>query len=338
MSDLFAGGEDTSFVVTGSLIVSTTSGTYRSTFARCSLGTSTGAPSTADPPAFRMTSRAWSATGTVWLHVEWMNQNSATFTSNATLLRLLDGSGVARIVVRGTATAGQVKIDKRNAAGSFTNLVTSAASAIAASAAPQALDLFVNYAVSGQATLYVNGVSVADTGAGVDVTTDGVTTLAQADLCAITSGGTDRWSECIVRDSTTIGSALVTIPPVAAGNTQSWTPNTVGNVNEVSINDANSISTSSANALSEWTVSTSLPTGSWAITSVVQEIRMNRGATGPQNAEWLVRTSDGTDHVTGSIGPAIGLANYANIWATNPHTSAAWNAGELINAGIESLT
>jgi hypothetical protein len=339
MTDRFAGGEDSSFTLTGSLPIVTSGGLFRSGFARCSLGNSAGSSSAADPPAFRLTTKAWTpATGNNWFHAQWNNSTTNSFTSNATLMRLLDGSGIARIVVRATGTAGQIKIDKRNAAGTFTNLVTSAAGAISGSSIPQALDFFVNYAVSGQATFYVGGVAIADTGAGVDVTTDGVTTLGQGDLCCINTSGSDRWSECIDRDTTTLGSALQTLPPLAAGNTQSWTPNTVGNINEITINDSNNVSTSSANSLSEWTVATTLPVGQWTISSVQQEVRISRGASGPQNFEFLVRTSDGSDHVSGTTNPTTSLANYANNWPLNPHTSTAWNPGELVNSGVESLT
>ena len=132
--------------------------------------------------------------------------------------------------------------------------------------------------------------------------------------------------------------AIQTLPPVAAGNTQSWLPNTVADVNPTTINDTNFVATISANALSEWTVATTLPPGSWTIAAVVQEARVSVGLTGPQHFEWLVRTVDGSDNVTGSVAPTTSFANYSNIWPTNPHTTAAWAAGGLINAGIESLT
>ncbi len=333
MTDLFVGGEDTSFTFTGTPAFTTSgSGTqWRAGFAR---GKVTADTSAADPPANRIAAPAFAAQSSLWVHAQFSNQNVASTTNNATLMRLLDGAN-ARIVLRSTTTSGQIKIDKRNAAGTFTNLVTSAAGALPAKASPTALDLFVSYGASGRITLYVDGVSVADTGAGVDVTTDGATTLNALELASVVTGG--GWSEVLVRDASTLGAAVVTLPPVASGNTQSWTPNTVGNVNEAVLSDATTVTTTSANALQQWTVATTLPTGSWAISSVQQDARVSRGASGPQNFEWLVRTVDGTDHVTGTVNPTTSLANYRNNWPVNPQTSGAWSAGDLINAGIESL-
>lgn len=341
MTVLWAGGEDTSFVTTLQALPSTAGpNLFRSAFARCAMSINFGA-TTFPPTAYCLTPILTPVTS-FWLHGRYATVGNGSL-SNAVWWAIADAGGVYRIAVLPTATAGQVRIVKRDASGTVTTLVTSAAGAISTfTHANQldAFDLFVNYAVSGQVTLYFNGVAIADTGPGVDVTTDSATTLAQT-LWGANVNGTNNcfWSEMIWQTTDSRGSALQTLPPVAAGNTQSWTPNTVGNVNPVSITDTNFISTASVNQLSEWTVATSLPAGSWNITAIVQNARANAGVTGPQHYEWLVRTTDGTDHVQGSSAPPVGsFANDWSIWLTNPHTSAAWAAGELINAGIESLT
>lgn len=253
-------------------------------------------------------------------------------------MRLLDGS-TARLLVRGTGTSGQFKISKRTAAGAFTDLATSVAGAFnVLYSTLYLLDFIVNYSTTGRATFYVNGVPIIDTGAGVDVTTDGAATLSAGDVsCPFTDTSLQYWSEWLTRDGSTLGARVLTRPPVAAGNTQSWTPNTVGNINELVINDTTFISTTSNDQLSEWTVSTTPPPGNWLITSVVQEARLLVGGSGPLNFDWLVRTSDGTDHtVTGAAGTLI-FANYSAVsWPLNPSTSAAWQFDELINSGVES--
>jgi hypothetical protein len=332
----FAGGEDIDFTLVGSSGTSQSGGYFRSAFARGALCVSTGfIISTADPPSDRLTSPTFSAISTFWAHAQFYASNSNTTNNNATLMRLLDG-GTARIVVRGTGTAGQVRLEKRNAAGTFTTLATSASGAMAASGI-HSVDLSVSYGTSGRVILYVDGVSIADSGV-VDVTTDSATTLNQLELAALAAPGSGyAWSEAIVQDTSTLGTGLLTLPPMASGATQSWT-GSVGNVNEWQINDSANINTASVNALSEWTVATTLPTGTWTIEAIVQSVRVEVGTTGPQNAEFLVRTTDGSDHVAGSFAPTTSLANYRHIWSTNPHTSAAWATGDLINAGIESLT
>lgn len=340
MTVLWAGGEDTSFISIPGVAVNTNTSKFRTAFSRCALSP-TNAATTFPPTSYCLTPVITPVTSS-WMHGRY-NTIGAGSVTNAVWMAMLDNGGVARIAVLPTATAGQVRIVKRDAAGTLTTLATTAAGALQSflvSAQTDAIDLFVNYAVAGQATLFVNGVNVADTGPGVDVTTNSVTALAQIMYSANTNGGNNCfWAEMIWQTTDSRGSALQTIPPVAAGNTQSWTPNTVGNVNQVSITDAAFVSTASVNALSEWTLSTSLPAGAWAITGVVQNARVNAGITGPQHYEWLVRTVDGSDHVQGSSAPPVGsFANDWTIWLTNPHTATAWGSGELINAGIESLT
>jgi hypothetical protein len=333
----FAGGEDTSFSLVSAAGYNSAV-VYRSSFCRCAVNVTSS--STTYPPSAYARTPVFASLSSFWTHAGWHNYTTQTSTLNTTLLALQDSSGVGRILVQGTGTNGQLKISTRNAAGTVTTLATTAAGAFPTVGANAVVhfDLFLNYAVSGQAQLWINGVIAADTGPGVNVTTDSATSLAQLLLGSI-NGSNSFWSEVIVQDTSTIGSALFTIPPVAAGNTQSWTPNTVGDVNPVTINDANFVATTTNNALSEWTVATTLPAGSWTIEAVVQEARVSVGTTGPQHFEWLVRTSDGSDHMTGTVAPSVGsFSNFGpQIWPTNPHTGAAWNPAELINAGVESL-
>lgn len=339
----FAGGEDTSFILSSIFSYNPSANYYRTGYARASI-CPIGSTGLVNPVASYAATPQLGALTSFWIHARANHINNFTPPLNHVIMAVYDSGGLARILVLGTGTAGQIKLCTCNTAGTITTLVTSAAGAIVTNLAnaPPAWDLFVNYAVSGQVTLYVNGVNIADTGAGVNVTTNSITSVSQAVFagCDNGSGGGNgtAWSEVIIQDTSTLGLALVTLPPLAAGNTQSWTPNTVGDVNAVQINDVNFVAATAANALSEWTVATTLPTGTWTIEAVVQEARVSIGATGPQHFEWLVRTTDGSDHVTGSVAATTGFVNYSNIWTTNPHTAAAWLAGDLINAGIESLT
>lgn len=341
----FAGGEDTSMTAFGGATFQASG--VRSAYSRQSFYVQYFQITTTMPPSLYFLTPVFTNVSSFWTHFQF-SQNGATFTNtlNAPAFWLLDSSGLARIVVRGTGTAGVFKISTCNSSGTLVDLATSSAIPISANV-PIAFDLFVNYAVSGQATLYANGVSVADTGTGVNVTTNSVTSLAQVGFQGLTtaSGIGGPMGEVLVQDTSTIGCAVFTLVPQAAGNTQSWLPNTVGNINENAINDSNSISTVSVNALSEWTTvaSSTFPGGSnaWALTAIVQNARVAIGTTGPQHFEWLCRTIDGSDHVTGSVAATSSFVNYSNIWALNPHTGSAWAIGDIasgFNLGIESLT
>ena len=176
---------------------------------------------------------------------------------------------------------------------------------------------------------------------GASIRTDAATQLTQLDLSQIGITQFNGWSEVIVADTDTRGMALWTLAPVAAGSTQSWTPNTVANINETAINDATLISTATNNAFSEWTTPVTPPSGSWTVNAIVQEARVQRAGTGPQNFDWLVRTG-GADYAAGTTqAPTTSFANFQYQWATNPSTLAPWSISNIaagFNLGIKSLT
>ena len=329
----WAGGEDSSFVALQGQTVTTSSGFFRAAYARSAVGIYNSG--TTIPLANYAQTPQFGPASTFWVHGMTYATSLGAPGIAIILLAVADSSGVTRLIVSETGTPGQLQICTRNAAGTITSLATSIPGALLVSQLCP-IDLFVNYGTSGQVTLYYNGVSIADTGASVNVTTDGATALAEV-YYGGPFGTNMFWSECIIANGSTLGMALQTLPPLAAGNTQSWT-GAVEDIDETTINDTNFISTTATGGLSEWTVGTSLPPGNWEILAVVQEARVSVGATGPQHFEWAIRTSDGSDHVQGAVAPSTSL-NYCGpgIWATNPHTAAAWNAGDLVNAGIESL-
>lgn len=331
----FAGTEDISFGFT--VGAGAIGNGFRTGYSRVGMGINTG--NGAFPPSSYAQTPTLGNISTLYMHGLYVETNGASnSTANGcSAFGLFDSGGVVRLAVQGTGSNGQLKIVKHNAAGTVTTLATTAVNSYPTGGGFIPFDLFVNYSTTGQATLYANGVLAADTGAGVDVTTDGNTTLASA-FWGSQASTRCAWSEMLIQDTSTLGLSLCTIAPVAAGSTQSWLPNTVGDINPTTINDANFIATTANNALSEWTVSTALPAGTWSIAAVVQLARVSVGVSGPQHFEWVVRTSDGTDHTAGSVAAPVGsFGNSSHVWYTNPNTGVAWNPGELINAGIGSL-
>ena len=333
---LFFGGEDTDFTITGSYQAQSTNGNIRNRsggYGRGSVGPgSTG--STSDPPTNYLSVTAFAAQTTVWFHAYIGSENGYATTSASQFVRLLD-AGTARIVLRGTGTSGQLKISKRSAAGTFTDLVTTAASAFQAGVTyPAVIDLGIVYGTSGSANLYINGVLAATyTG---DVTTDGATTLNQAQLGSFNTNGTvTPFSEVIIGTADTRALSLWTLAPVASGTTQSWLPNTVGNINPVAINDVNLVATATNNALSGWTTPTTPPTGSFSLLAVGQSARLARGGAGPQTFAFYCR-SGGTDNAgTDQTGISTSFTNYSfYLWPTNCTTAAAWAIGDITGGGL----
>ena len=334
----FAGGEDTSFTFTGTVTVDTNASLHRGAWCREDLEVNAG--STADPPANRFTTPVFTAVSSMWVHAQlaWGGLGGAS-TLNATLLRLLDGSGVARLMVRG-AGSGAVKISTRDSLGAFVDLVTSANSVLPVGGlSPFPVDFQVDYSATGFVNLYFNDTLVANFAG--DVTTDGATQIAQADFADIDTGHPLYWSEVIISDSITINAGLFTLNPLASGVTQTWA-GVVADINKTAINDTTFISDGNPTDLSGWTTPVTLPTGAWLVQSVVQEARVAVGLSGPQHFDWYVRTADGSDHTGGtSNAPSVTFSNFSNfIWPQNPHTSANWGTADIaagFNLGLESL-
>jgi hypothetical protein len=342
MSLILTAAEDTSPIasIDAGGIAYLTNGSYRTAFARAGFGVQNGT-TVADPPANRWQTSTFSSSASLWVHANFQATVGTGTTSNEQILLVRSPDGVSRIVLRQTGVAGTMKVSTRNAAGSFVDLGT--ASGTWAASTNTSLDLFINYVGAGAVKLYLAGVLVVNFSG--DPRTDAATTLNRVDFASVgngsNAGNSCTWSEIIIADEDTRAMALWTLAPQAAGNTQSWTPNTLGNINKATINDGTLISTSTNNALSQWTTPTSAPAGNWDVKAIVQEARVEVGTTGPQHFDWSLRTAS-TDFTGGaSNAPTTSFSNFNNfIWATNPNTSAAWAIGDIasgFNLGIKAL-
>jgi hypothetical protein len=335
---LFAGSEDIDFVPAascgGNCFTTTAGGTFRTAYARGGLENNSSSGS--DPNPIRWVSPVWnSTTGTAWIHGQYYSQTTTSVSSGQWLI-VYASDGNPAIIVRGTGTAGTVKISKRSVAGSFTDLVTCSAT-MPSNNSLQQIDLNIVYAVSGSVTLYKNSVSIC-TFSG-DVTTDSRTLLNQFAFGALTNS-VDVWSELIVADSDTRAMSLVTMEPAAAGNSNAWTGTNpcTAIVNVFTNNDASFISTTSNNVLNQCTVkfgnaNTSFPSGSFTLNAVVTSLRALRGSSGPQHIEHNLRTG-GVDSNTSDVTLTTSFANYYNIWATNPNGGGAWAVSDVTAAGF----
>lgn len=327
----FAGTEDIDFTTTGSVSWNATSTLFRSGWTRIGsviLGVA------ADPPTNRLTTPTFTAASTLWVHGQFFEATSNATTANTQLFRLLDG-GTARLLVRGTGTAGQVKISTRNAAGTITDLVTSSSGAWAG-ATITSFDLFINYAVSGRVTLYIGGTQVADFSG--DVTTNSATTLNQLEVGGCSTANGVSWTEVIVSDGDTRGKGLWLMNTSSAGNADQWA-GTLSNVNKNTINDATFISSGTNNQIQEYLVGTA-PAGAYAVDAVVMSARALRGSLGPQHFGFVTRVG-GTDYTSSDRAPTLSFSNFNNyIQATNPDTSAVWTLPDLtaasVNYGVKS--
>lgn len=334
---LWAGGEDLDVTLIGTSNVDATSGHFRSTYARYALQARNQDNSVSDPPNGRIQSPNFAATTQFWFHAEYYAPQNTT-SSGQQLICLKDAAGVCRLTIRGTGSAGQVKISKRNAAGTFTDLVTCTASMMPINGIGK-LDWFNNYNTSGTSTLYWNGVQNC-TYSG-DTTTDSATQLASFYLAqAWVNVGNDAWSEIIVSTTDTRDMNLFTCAPQANGTTQTWT-GTASNVNPTSITDTASINTTSTNQFANFTCP-SLVSGTFTVPAVISNARVTVTGSGPANFRYSTRPAGASaDYDSGADIVASGVFTNGTpyIWTTNPDTSAAWTTGGLgagVNFGIKS--
>lgn len=335
---LFAGNEDADFTRAGTCAtncnVTTTTTRFRAAYSRAPIVLNS--QSSTDPNPYRWISPTFTNTGTLWLHFQYGNVDGTATVSGGQMVVVYASDGNPAILVRGTGTAGQVKLSKRSTGGTFTDLATCTSGALPTIGVTQ-VDLFINYAVSGQATLYVNSASIC-TFSG-DVTTDSRTQLNQIAYGAMTNT-TDTYSETIAADADTRAMALVTMEPASAGNATAWTGTNpcTAIVNSTTFNDGTFISSATNNQLNQCGVkfgnaNTTFPSGSFSVNAVVTSFRGQRGASGPQHIEHNLRTGS-VDSNSSDVTVTTSFANYYNVWATNPNGGGAWAVSDLTAAGF----
>ena len=376
---LYAGQEDISFTPAGANFVSTTpptvygsfgpdttANTFRSGYARYAFSyiSSVGYSGTpVDTIHYARTAPAFTATSF------WVSMRINTYCANGsgvsggiagiTPIRLADSSGIVRLVLVLTGTTqspnDNFNIKTVNAAGTQTIIGSAStgkfmsfqAATTTPAVVPDKIDIFVNYAVSGQIIVYCNGVQTF-TYSG-DITTNSVTSLSYVDIgqTAFNNvfGTTCRsgYSEIIVSTSDTRNLSLVTQAPSAAGNTDTFTSGLFSNINQNLANYTSPDNSATASQIQEYKVGQAIPTGSFSVISVVQHAMCTVGSTGPQHIQFMVRTGS-TDYNSASLAPGVAWGVLQNNWDTNPNTSAAWATTDLVassvnfNIGYESIT
>lgn len=336
---LYAGGEDTDFICTGTCTVRTTSGLFRAAWAREAYVVDNV---NLDPPSNRFSTPTFSASTSLWIHAQycnlWGNDCFDTGTdASAQMLRVIDSAGNPTLVVRGTGTAGQVKISSRTAAGVFTDLVTCPASV---NAAVMQLDLYVNYGTSGEVTLYNNSVQMCDYLG--DVTNgDAATTLERVEFASAHydknfSSYYGAWSEVIVATTDTRAMSRFTANTVGNGSATGFSGTNVCSAiwGATTFNDSSFAYSGSDNVVHECTVRNSIPGGAFNVVALVMSARVLVGTAGPLHFNFITRTN-GTDYASGDFAPLPSFSNITNyIQTVNPETSAPWSVSDFTASGF----
>jgi hypothetical protein len=338
---LFAGGEDSDFVNLNGAVASTTAGTFAAGYARESItlnGGVTSACAAASPPTSYFMTPTFTANSVIWVHANFYQPNQ-TCISVTDVLRVYSPDGNARIVVQqGTAAPGQYNIYTRNAAGTQTLLVSMTTPCFVGGRLIP-LDLYINYASSGEVTLFCNGVQVADyTG---NILTDSATQLDQVQFSYQSSFNLypSYWSEVIVATTNTRAMRLVTLAPAANGNTDNWDTGGVSNVNKTTLTTTTVNASGTSGEIQEYTVN-ALPSGTFSVLGVWLNAYTEVDTTGPQHIQGMVRTGS-TDYTSSNLSPPQSAWGFVSTnWLTNPNTGVAWTTGDLgaagFNIGFES--
>lgn len=341
MAFLFVGGEDSDFNKIGACSVDTAKTAARRTGnARCSLKIAGAAVGDGWQAGFSAAASSFWVTGRGYFT---FNGSVATNLPSH-MLALLDASGVRRLALvlpAGAYVANNAKywrLVKIDAAGTMTTLAT--AGNMLSTDTLQKVDVYVNYAVAGQVQVYLDGAKIMDYAG--DVTTNSATALAGVVFGqdhAVGATAPAYWSEIIVSTTDTRSLSLATLTPAAAGNTFNWAGAT-SDINELTLDDATLITSVTAGQIAQTTVTTTALSGTTGIVAVVVNARAQKGGTGPQNADLMVRTG-GVDYVSADIALPASLSLINKTWDTNPATSSAWAASDLtaagFNVGIKSV-
>jgi len=301
-SILFVGGEDSDFVNLNGAAAVTTAGTFSSGYARESMEVygSGGCASNSPPASYFMTPN-FTANSIIWIHANYYSGNGLGCSYGGDILRVYSPDGYPRIVVTQPGTnLGQFSIYTRNQAGTQTLLV-SMTSPCFSGIRLTALDLYINYASSGEVTLYCNNAQVADYSG--NILTDSATQLNKVQFAGEISQTISYWSEVIVSTSNTTAMRLATLAPSANGNTDTWDTGGVSNINETTLNTTTVNASGTAGEVQEYTVG-SLPSGNFSILGVWVNAQALVDTTGPQHIQGMVRTGS-TDFTSSNLARLI---------------------------------
>ena len=287
---------------------------------------------------------AFSATQ-FWFSARVFCYTSQVVNQDCTWLKFKDSSYIDRILITtpngSNAPACQYRVSKVDHLGVKTTLVLTTSGFLVGPSTPDKLDVFINYAVSGQILIYINGYQVFSYSG--DVTTDGVTSLSYFSEGCLSAyygvASAPAWSETIVstRDTRTFG--LWTQAPTGAGNTDNWT-GVYSDVNQNTVNQSTPNYTGLNNQVQEYTASNSAPGPQLNVVSVVHKFQVVIDTTGPQHIQSVQRTG-GTDYFSSSLSPTTGWLTLNVNWDVNPATLVAWTIPDLTavgyNIGMKSI-
>lgn len=338
MTILFVGGERESLQTSSASVAeSTTSGTFDTTFCRCSMALG----ETASADYVSIPALATNQTE-VWLHFEhtvYGNLQATSTAAHAWITFFRDAAAAQPIFALYTTghntSVGSTTIQVRYYNGSAWVDVGTTFTIGRGSLVRWDIHLTCVPAGTSTAELYQNGVVHSSYSWAHTYTTEVATIrLGKASYSYTVAS---HVSQIILATTDTRGMRLATIRPTGAG-TYTEGSGTYSDFAETVLNDASGWTSGTADEKYSWTFADM--TQSMSIRAVVLSSRVSRSDTGPQVMRGFMR-ADGADTFFADYTLTTNLESKQTIMETNPATSAAWGMASGINGfefGFQSRT
>jgi hypothetical protein len=321
---VWVGAEDLEYTQLGGGVVSTDSTKYRASMgSRCALSVT----SSFGGNSYWQSILPYSLSS-FWFSARLCSSVSTGSSANGDLLAFLDADLNPRLRIVGLGSS-MWKMEKVDGAGNATKIGNSFFYPISNQAhILDKLDVHIVDDVTGSIDVYVNGIYVfAFIG---DTTTDGVSALCFHRLGPSgISGNVIFWSESWVDTDDTRSKTLVGFDPVANGHANTFDTGSpaVGNINEVTLNDATLNGSSVAAQIDQYT-NGAVPSGTLDVIAFVVSARVQKGPSGPSKLALGVRTN-GTDYWGSDQAQDIAWGNTQEIFTDNPDTGIPWLKSEI---------
>lgn len=237
------------------------------------------------------------------------------------------GTEVVRIYFTGSLTTGTIQIQYL-LAGVWTNY----GSAITVNwSTTQTIALHIDV-TNGTIDLYIAGtnrISASGSLAGI------------SDIAYVRCGscGESRWSQCVLATESLIGFRVGTIVMTGQGGTHTFATGGFANIDEFRYSDADFDNSDTANQVELFT-GTPVPTFTgYKIKALAVTARARKSGSGPAQIQ-LALKSAGTTYFSATKSLDVAYGAVANVWTTNPATSAAFLSSEIaaLEYGVKSIT
>lgn len=320
----FAGGEFASFdPQDGFVSESTSSGSFATPYARCSLGIQGGSGGAVSP--------SWPAVNTTfYMHFDLLVSGNNNMSSTIPMIKFLTGPG-------GILVATLRALNDADTAATFSIYIAGATDPIGSFTLPDVLQTwdikfdFVNSIVQ----VFING-TMTQSYTSIDLGTTGIGQIVLGG-----SYGTEEfafWSQVICDDVSHVGDKLYTFPinTLSAVNNQ-WT-GTVSQVDEIVTNDASYNYAASAGLVSTYFAS-GFSLGTFNVVAIIVAGRISRQTTGPQNIQMALRVAGGNYFSTTIGNFQEGYQACCAPWVLDPQSGTGWapSVAQAIEGGQMSV-